>query len=198
MKKLVLFTLMLFVLFCGTNAFAYSIPFEDAAGNRVFDIEIVEGGGADSEQTIITITNSGPADISNISFYGDSGLVSLIRFEEELTESQVIFEDRGTVGNTDSAVHNFSYKTSNKHGKFMLETGESMVFMVDQAYNAVVTAGGLSEIIARGGTDDDGQVEVYTGAIIATPTPEPATMLLLGAGLIGIAGMGRRKLFKKK
>jgi hypothetical protein len=40
------------------------------------------------------------------------------------------------------------------------------------------------------------EIQAY-GSSSTDPVPEPATMFLLGSGLIGLAGYGRKKFFKK-
>jgi subtilisin-like proprotein convertase family protein len=46
---------------------------------------------------------------------------------------------------------------------------------------------------------DYGELLIFSieGETTAQPIPEPATMLLFGTGLAGLAGIGRKKLFKK-
>ncbi len=53
------------------------------------------------------------------------------------------------------------------------------------------------EDLYGGGDWDYNDMVIMVESVNPAPVPEPATMLLLGSGLIGLAGFGRKKLLKK-
>jgi hypothetical protein len=56
---------------------------------------------------------------------------------------------------------------------------------------------GKEDIVLTGFWPNGGAIS-HLEIVGTTPVPEPATMLLVGVGLIGIAGLGRKKFVKKK
>ena len=73
--------------------------------------------------------------------------------------------------------------------------GENRILVLSKNGNLMqsVTIDSICGVDSIGGIDQLKQTEISG----LTPVPEPATMLLLGSGLIGLAGLGRKKFFKK-
>ena len=84
--------------------------------------------------------------------------------------------------------------TDNKPYRFDDQGGTWRIILLDQLGGSQVPlSGNKVNGVITGMTIG----EIYNPTSPTAPVPEPTTMLLLGSGLLGLAGYGRKRLFKR-
>ncbi len=188
-KSMGVIFLTAFILILNTTAFAALIDhgdyFEDTNTGLYWyeNTYAFEGGWVESKSEVEALTTGGftwelpfLVDLQLLhSTYGTEALIDLNGASFITVEGfggTGVFQSMGWLA--DTIIHTFGQDVSISHNYATMET-ES-----DGSYNPII------EIGSTGGS-------WYGAFAISTPVPEPATMLLLGLGLLGLAGVNRRK-----
>ncbi len=213
LKVFLIFALAIFFISANANADPITYGFYNITNNNPSDAAIgeaqlfVDVSGAGSQATF-HFYNTGPvASIISEIYFDDGSLLSIASIINAPAPAVVLFQQDANPpdlpgGNSITPQFNvtagFLAEAVNPEPQygvgpgewveiiFQLQNGKTLNDVLDDLNDGSLRIGIHVKSFASGGSE----------SFVNTPIPEPATMLLLGSGLLGLAGFARRR-FKR-
>ena len=206
---------LFWVFFFSSSVFAYDYGFDNITNNNAGDAAIGEAQlsfsvtAYSSTQVEFLFKNIGSeaSSIADIYFDDEVPLMTWSQFSQ-MDMNVVSFSEGAKPGNLPGGKSfefssDYSYDSDSPTQPNGVNPGEvlGIVFDYTDGYGleqiiAALNNGSLSVGIHVQGFGSGGS-EGFISASSINPVPEPASMVLLGIGLMGIAGISRKKVLKK-